>query len=87
MIGINRGKKMKIRINKKLLNQGCVFEFEHTFNNGKIEKIYFKPILSEFDGKIMLYHVNFVSEWGIYDRLFNTYHDARKWITAQSKDW
>ena len=66
----------------------------YDFNSGKRskyqfkkEKIYFKPILSEFDGKIMLYHVNFTSQWGVYDRLFNNYCDARKWITAQSKDW
>jgi hypothetical protein len=78
---------MKIRINQNDLKQGCIFEFCHTFDNGKKEKIFLKPIMSEFDGKIMLYHVNFVSEWGCYDRLFNTYHDARKWITAQSKNW
>ena len=84
---LNVGVIMKIRINRKYLKQGCIFEFCHTFFNGKKESISLKPILSEFDGKIILYHVNFVSEWGCYDRLFNTYHDARKWITAQSKEW
>ena len=78
---------MKIRINQKHLKNGCIFTFNHTFFNGKKESIILKPILSDFDGKIMLYHVNFVSEWGVYDRLFNTYLDARKWITSQSKDW
>jgi hypothetical protein len=78
---------MKIRISQKRLKQGCMFEFCHILNNGKKEKIFLKPIMSTFDGKIILYHVNFVSEWGVYDRLFNNYCDARRWITEQSKDW
>jgi len=78
---------MKIRINKNDLLNGCIFEFCHVLNNGKKEKIFLKPILSEFDNTIILYHVNFVTEWGCYDRVFNSYNIARQWISKQSKDW
>jgi hypothetical protein len=78
---------MKIRINQKHLKQGCIFEFRHVLNNGKKEKIFLKPILSQSDNSIILYHVNFVSEWGCYDRLFDSYNLARQWIANQSKDW
>lgn len=78
---------MKIRINQKQLKQGCIFEFCHTFNNGKKESITLKPILSEFDKSIMFYILEFQSQWGNYFRYFDDYKSARKWISNQSRDW
>lgn len=78
---------MKIRINKKHLQQGCVFTFNHTCFNGKKESIILKPFLSELDNTIMYYTLHFKTESGNYFRFFNDYIAARKSLTEQTKNW
>jgi len=67
--------------------QGCIFTFLNGYKDDNKQTIVLKPIISSFDNTIILYHVNFITKWGCYDKLFSNYKNARQFITKLSKDW